>query len=74
MLRIDLRYVLIIVAFYAPGALTLIGAWMLGYSTVEVREFVGSLGLFVGFCASSIVGIVLFTGGRPIWFEIGRRK
>lgn len=74
MIRIDLRYVLIIVAFYAPGALTLIGAWMLGYSTVEVREFVGVLGLLCGFFAASAIGILLFTDGAPIWFEIGRRK
>lgn len=74
MIRIDLRYVLLVVAFYAPGALMLIGAWVLGYSTVEVREFVGVFGMLCGLFTAPVVSALLFVDGAPIWFEIGRRK
>lgn len=39
MKRIDLRYPLVILSFYVPGLLLLIGAWLLGYTTEDVREF-----------------------------------
>jgi len=69
-MRIDLRYVIVVVAFYAPGLLMLCGAWMLGYSTAEVREVVamfgGSVGLLSGWLA-----VVIAIHGAPIWWRIG---
>jgi len=70
-MRIDLRYVIVVAAFYAPGLLMLCGAWILGYSRAEAREFVGVMGIIAGLlsCGSSV--IVLFIEGAPIWWRIG---
>jgi hypothetical protein len=47
-MTIDLRWLLPVVALYAPGLLMLIGAWALGYTTEEIRGPVGVLGLLTG--------------------------
>lgn len=74
MIRIDLRYLAIVAAFYAPGLLVLIGAFTLGYSLNEVRDFVAFIGLFVGATIAFVVATSLFVRGKPLWFEIGLRK
>lgn len=75
-MRIDLRYPIVIAAFYAPGLMLLIGAWLLGYSTVEVREavaFAGSL-LGLGGIYPAIIVLFLSDHARPIWLHLGKRR
>jgi len=70
--RIDLRYVIVVLAFYAPGALMLVGAWLLGYSTAEAREDVMVIGGPIGALAAWSAGF-MFIYGHPIWWRIGGR-
>ena len=43
-MRIDLRYIIVIGVFYAPGVLMLIGALALGYSLAEVGRLFAVMG------------------------------
>lgn len=67
-MRIDLRYIITAAVFYAPGLVMLIGAWMLGFDTSEVRHDVLAIGWASGTAASLFVGMMLFLGGKPIWW------
>lgn len=70
-MTIDLRYVIPVLAFYGPGALTLIGAWALGYSTAEVRDAVALIGGISGsFFAMLSAGMLL--GEEPIPLSLFR--
>jgi len=69
-MRIDLRYVIVVAAFYAPGLLMLCGAWMLGYSTAEVREVVAKAGGSMGLLAAWFA-VVIAIHRAPIWWRIG---
>ena len=71
---IDLRYLIVVGAFYAPGLAMLIGAWMLGYATLQVREVVATIGLILGFTATVFTVVALFADGQPIWFRIGGKR
>lgn len=75
-MRIDLRYPIVIAAFYAPGLMLLIGAWLLGYSTVEVRDFVAIMGFILGlFTLAATIGLLFLTDhARPIWLHLGKRR
>lgn len=75
MKRIDLRYPIVIAAFYAPGLMMLIGAWVLGYSTDEARVIVAPIGATIGFIVSADSAENMFGRyGTPIWWIIPRRK
>lgn len=69
---IDLRYVIVLGVFYVPGLLILIGAWLLGYSTAEAREFVAIMGVSAGIVASGVTALGLFVDpeGEPTWLKI----
>ena len=74
-MRIDLRYLIVFGAFYAPGLMMLLGAWALGYSTVEARETVSTFGILFGAFISGLMAIILFTGpcASPIWVTLWKR-
>lgn len=69
MTRIDLRYLLVIAAFYAPGAMMALGALMLGFSVEEFRAPVAGIGAFCGAIVFGVCAITLFLDGGPIWWE-----
>lgn len=69
MKRIDLRYPLAILSFYAPGLLLLIGARLIGYNTEEVRQFVAEIGIICGTHFMLAVLLILFIEYKPIWWE-----
>lgn len=69
MTRIDLRYPLVILAFYVPWALIMIGSWAIGYSTEEAREGVAVFGSIFGGYASVQMIIEMFRDRTPIWWE-----
>lgn len=75
-MRIDLRYAIVVAGFYVPGLMVLIGAWLLGYSTAEVRDFVGGIGVILGLCtpAPTIALLFLSDHARPIWLHLGKRR
>ena len=73
-MRIDLRYLIIVAMFYVPGALLLIGAWALGYSTNEAREGVALIGAILGSASAITIGGILFAERGPIWWQIGGKK
>ena len=71
MIRIDLRYVAPIVAFYLPPFMFLTLGWMVGYSTVEMREPIMVVGGLIG--SVSALATALFYSGEahgPQWFYI----
>jgi hypothetical protein len=73
-MRIDLRYIIVIGVFYAPGVLMLIGALAIGYSLAEVREVVAAMGATFGGTASFLTALGLFFGCDPIWWRVWGRK
>ena len=74
-MRIDLRYPIVVAGFYVPGLMVLIGAWLLGYSTAEVRDFVAIAGLILGLCtpAPTVTFLFLTDHARPIWLHLGKQ-
>jgi hypothetical protein len=72
-MRIDLRYVLPIVAFYVPGLMLLVGGWMLGLSTEEARAFVIVMGLIMGTFSVGATILAILDHNRPIWWTIWKR-
>ena len=60
-MTIDLRYVLPIVAFYAPGLMMLLGGLVLGFSLGEMRYVVAFLGGFCGAALSIAASTILNT-------------
>jgi len=68
MTRIDLRYVIPVVAFYLPGLMMLTGGWVLGFSVEEMRETVALIGALSGGCA--FAGAALFTPHEPVWLNL----
>lgn len=73
-MRIDLRYIIVIGVFYAPGVLMLIGALALGYSLAEVRDVIAAVGGFVGLAGVVFIAPALFAGSGPIWWRVWGRK
>lgn len=68
MKRIDLRFLIVIGAFYAPGIAMLIGAIGLGYSLDEARLTISCFGFVIGLCAA-IAAIAHGYDTGPIWWE-----
>lgn len=73
-MRIDLRIPIVIAAFYTPGLIFLIGAWLLGYSTEEARDFVAFLGGVLGILILLVLTAYLFLEEGPIWWKIPGTK
>ena len=73
-MRIDLRYIIVIGVFYAPGVLMLIGALALGYSLAEVRDVIATVGGFTGLSGVVFLAPALFAGSGPIWWRVWGRK
>ena len=71
MIRIDLRYVAPIVAFYLPSFMFLTLGWMVGYSTTEMREAVVAFGGLVG-SVSALVTALFYSAevSGPQWLYI----
>lgn len=65
MMTIDLRYIIPIGAFYAPGLMMLFGGWVLGYSLEEMRNFVAGFGAIVG-CGCALVAAGYLAESDPI--------
>lgn len=71
-MTINLKYFFPVLAFYAPGALMLTGAWMLGYTTDESRELVAFFGGFSGIITSSLC-LSMLDMFPSIPFHIGKK-
>lgn len=70
-MRVDLRYVIVLLAFYAPGLLMYIGSLMLGFTLEESRSAIAVIGSLFGFIEVSLMIQLLFSSrGKPIWFCI----
>jgi len=74
-MRVDLRYVVVLLAFYVPGLLMYIGSLMLGFTLEESRYAIAIMGTLFGSIESSLMISLLFpSGGKPIWFYIWRKR
>jgi len=73
-MRIDLRYIIVVGVFYAPGVLMLIGALALGYSLAEVRDVIATVGAVAGLAGVVSLAPALFAGSGPIWWRVWGRK
>lgn len=74
MIRIDLRYVMPVVALYAPTILFAGLGFMRGFSLHEMREvllaFGGLLGILGIFAALATVALYSVEHEEPVWFYI----
>jgi hypothetical protein len=71
MIRIDLRFVAPIVAFYIPAILFMTLCWMAGYSTAEIRDVVVLAGGLFGAISAMITVLFYSTEAcGPQWFYI----
>jgi hypothetical protein len=73
-MKIDLRYVICVLAFYVPGLLMGIGVWLLGLSGVEARIAIAIAGGLMGCGTSVVAAVILFEDKEPIWVHIGKQK
>lgn len=75
MIRIDLRYVMPVAAFYAPTVLFAGLGFMVGYSLHEMREALIFFGGFVGVAAAP-AAVVFYSieHKEPVWFYITGEK
>ncbi len=75
MIRIDLRYVMPIVAFYVPTILFASLGFMVGYSMDQMRQVLLLVGGWAGvFAASVVVVFYSLEHKEPVWFYIKRGK
>ena len=75
MIRIDLRYVMPIAAFYAPTVLFAGLGFILGFSLHEMREVLLAIGGLLGvFAALAAVGLYSVDRRDPVWFYIKGKK
>ena len=71
MIRIDLRYVAPIVAFYTPPFLFLTLGWMVGHLTADMREAIVFGGGLIGSVLAMVVVLSYSIEARgPQWFYI----
>ena len=71
MIRIDLRYVAPIVAFYLPPFMFLTLGWMVGYSISDMRETLVIVGAVLGSVFSMITALFYSMEAHgPQWFYI----
>jgi positive regulator of sigma E activity len=73
MIRIDLRYVAPIVAFYLPPFMFLTLGWMVGYSISDMRETLVIVGAVLGSMFSIITAIFYsMEAAGPQWVYLRR--
>jgi positive regulator of sigma E activity len=71
MIRIDLRYVAPIVAFYLPPFMFLTLGWVVGYSISDMRETLVIVGAILGSMFSIITAIFYsLEAAGPQWLYI----
>lgn len=71
MIRIDLRYVAPIVAFYLPSFMFLTLGWMVGHLTTDMREVIVLGGGLIGSVFALVVGLFYSIEAHgPQWFYI----
>ena len=71
MIRIDLRYVAPIVAFYLPPFMFLTLGWMVGYSISDIRETLMIVGAVLGSISALATALFYSTEvSGPQWFYI----
>ena len=71
MIRIDLRYVAPIVAFYLPPLMFMTLGWMVGHLTADMREAIVFGGGLIG-SVFALVTVLFYSGEAhgPKWFYI----
>ena len=71
MIRIDLRYVAPIVAFYLPPFMFLTLGWMVGHLTADMREVIVFGGGLIGSVFALVTALFYSIEARgPQWFYI----
>jgi positive regulator of sigma E activity len=71
MIRIDLRYVAPIVAFYLPPFMFMTLGWMVGYSISDMRETLMIVGAVLGSVSAMITVLFYSTEvSGPQWLYI----
>lgn len=71
MIRIDLRYVAPIVAFYLPPFMFLTLGWMVGYLTADMREAIVFGGGLIGSVLALVTGLFYSMEAHgPQWFYL----
>ena len=71
MIRIDLRYVAPIVAFYLPPLMFLTLGWMVGHLTADMREAIVFGGGLIGSVFALVIGLSYsLAAAGPQWFYI----
>ena len=73
-MRIDLRYVIVFLAFYAPGVMMLIGGFVLGFSIDEMRTTVALFGFIFGIFPAIFTAAVMYDDFGPIWLTLWRKR